>query len=244
MYIYTLRLRHTKFIPVAKPPFLFTTLNGLRESSLLNGSLQDNALRGVLCGVHAGFACILAVTRLGRMLSGVKASKRRNAKVPTSADTSSKVHPCPPNPRNVGRKSGLQRIDRPISDSCTGNGRKRAFLGQLWSDRDSILPTTWRASLLSGMIRSCKSTIHETTCKEKQPQHRASGQHGWLSFWRRHVTSTWIPWAAGRYYLSGGVYWKGVVSLSVRSMTQNKRKRARSLINRSVNNTIDGSIDE
>lgn len=152
----------------------------MRESSLLNGSLQNKTLRGVLWGVHAGFACILAVTRLGRVLSGVRTSKRRDAKVPTNADTSSKAHSCPPDPHNVGRKSGIQRFDRPISDSCTGNGRKRAFLGRLWSGRDSIRPTPWLASLLSGMIKSCRSTIHETTCKEKQPQRRASGEDGWL----------------------------------------------------------------
>lgn len=160
----------------------------MRESSLLNGSLQNKALRGVLWGVHAEFACILAVTRLGRVLSGVRTSKRRDAKVPTNADTSSKAHSCPPDPHNVGRKSGIQRFDRPISDSCTGNGRKRAYLGRFWSGRDSIRPTLWLASLLSGMIKSCRSTIHETTCKEKQLQRRASGEDGWLSFWRRHGT--------------------------------------------------------
>lgn len=72
-------------------PFLFLPLNGLPGSSLLHGSLQSKALRGVLWG----FAWKLAVTGLGRVLSGVRASKRSDKKVRMIAETSSKVHTCP-----------------------------------------------------------------------------------------------------------------------------------------------------
>ena len=66
----------------------------------LNGSLQIEALRpGGGRFVHAGF-CILAITGLGRSCSQAF-PKRCTTKVPTSADTSSKVHFVPPTRRNV-----------------------------------------------------------------------------------------------------------------------------------------------